>query len=197
MTDRALDEQLRCLHEKIHHLGSMALEQVTFEMLVSFHSEIDAVKLWSEAEMAAKKACTCEVTAVDSGTLTIVSRKTPVLIKHQNTSKHQQLAQKLSWFVENIKSRNAQTLPFYPDIQLDNGEFQEGMIYYYVEIACFDHHSAAQQAGLIVRPRKTENSGEQHELYERVGMAGDISCNLENISPRWLTGEERDRINLI
>lgn len=141
----------------------------------------------SKCEKEMKKILFLADAVTDGEALTIVSRITPIVLKHQDNP-----GQGASWLVENTKSEDSQTLPFYPDIQCGSSaeeqRYEGATKYYYVEIVSFDDGSAIRQAGLIVRRSHITNVEEQEELYERVGMAGDISCNMELGGGGWPIG---------
>lgn len=92
--------------------------------------------------------------------------------------------QKSPWFVKAKGPTCNGTLPFIPDIQFEDGEPNKVGACYYLEVAS----SSCHNAGLIVRPTVCQISPTSSEIsYERVGLAGDISCEavVENGEWKW------------
>ena len=170
------------------------LPEEKFSMAISTGT---CIEFRSKSNERSTGARICVVDKIENDSLTITSRMTPVRVIAEKEAEHQQNSLKCSWLVQNTNSDGLQTLPFYPDIKLDAEILSKSVPYYYVEIVGMEEESTARQAGLIIR-RILEANNDQPIRYERVGMAGELSCNhIVGSSLGWLRGEENQTIVLI
>jgi hypothetical protein len=129
----------------------------------------------------------CKVTVPEPGKLTMVTRTTPVWIPDTGSSNMKCIIR---------KKGSIHSLPFYPDIIMNKDMLGEGSTFTYVEIASLTdakNDFPLFQAGLVVRPTSKPN---EPISYERIGMAGRISCSLEQDGLNWSTGDDVKEITL-
>ena len=169
------------------HLGS----DVKFSQAISTGT---CIEFKPEDHASEQEGRLCKVAAVETCGVTITSRIARVLI----SGSHIQPMQGQSWTVKSAKGENEQTLPFYPDIVLSgSNDRQEIETYYYIEIAGIKVHSSVREMGLIVRKYRLHGSDCDMPVYERVGIAGDISCSAKGSKQSWFTGGEVQKIILV
>ena len=116
--------------------------------------------------------------------LKMEARVIPVNIKHQDSPSDHTLV------IEAIHSGASRVIPFWPDIQLEPNASVDDVVYYFAEIAAFEHGPIASQVGLVVRKKDT---GDNRGAYERVGLA--FSCGAKG-NTTICEGRERHQIAL-
>ena len=103
-----------------------------------------------------------------------------------------------SWVVRTLHQRS---LPFYPDILLPKEHIRTRQVtqtcmtnslYHYLEIIKSEPDQKGWQVGLIVRP-----SNIAERKFERVGIAGDMTCDPQNYFSCWFDGEMRQKVILV
>jgi len=113
--------------------------------------------------------------------LQIDSKMTAVHIRSYSGSEKQALHPDSLGLVEANGSGCTGVLPFYPDTDLKDLESDDSRPYYYIEIM----RSLPRNAGLVIRPKTDAQIGEEGGLFERVGLAGDISCEVKIMDSCW------------
>jgi hypothetical protein len=146
----------------------------------------------SETQHSSTDVHVCKVISVDGDFLILEARMIPATVKKRYLTAQQQTGETSPWVVEIGKAGNFQTLPFYRDIEWIDSEVDEGQTFGYIDIAS----STIRQGGLIVKLKSMDVMEIGKECYERVGVAGDISCNGEENSRRVIM-EKSKRIALM
>jgi hypothetical protein len=138
----------------------------------------------------------CKATLSNAYTIVVVARTTPVWIQETDSENKEYAIRKHGDHDEKSLSKGTHSLPFYPDIAIDDKMLQENSTFFYVEIASLTNakeDGPLFQAGLVVRQRPAK----QQTLFERIGMAGRISCAIEENGLNWSTGTEEEEITLV
>jgi hypothetical protein len=132
-------------------------------------------------------------TPIDQLSIITRTRLASVVLIRKGIVQKCEHALETSWTVENKEGTSDKIMAFYPDISLrceelyieDDAATPDSDRYYYAEVLRVENEIGVWEAGLVVRPVE----GIQN-TYERVGVAGNMSCTFEEDAGTWYLGDE-------